>query len=66
MFINGTQVGSTYTAADNIGTPSLPILVGANRAGYRLGGGIQDLRVTKGVARYTANFAAPTAPFLTY
>jgi len=67
MFVNGTQVGSTYTDTNNY-------LVGTNRpvvgsGGFTLGvnpltGYIDELRVTK-YARYTANFTAPTAAFPT-
>ena len=66
MFVNGTQVGGTLGDTNNYGS-SLPIAVGASWQGNApMSGYVQDLRVTKGVARYTANFTAPTAAFLTY
>jgi len=64
LFLNGTQVGSTTTLS------ALPDqnFVGIGGIGNSLTidyltGYIDDLRVTKGYARYTANFTAPTAPF---
>jgi hypothetical protein len=66
LFINGTQEGSTYTDSnDYINGTSRPIIgAGGNILGnLPLNGYIDDLRVTKGVARYTANFTPPTQAF---
>lgn len=70
MFVDGTQVGSTWNnAADYVqGRPSWGnyyntednLYTGASN---QFSGYIQDLRITKGYARYTANFTAPTAEF---
>ena len=66
MFVNGTQVGSTYTGSDNIPLPTEFVVIGANRGlDYCLSGYMQDMRVTKGVGRYTSNFTAPAAAFPT-
>jgi len=68
-FVNGTQVGTTNTG---IGTSAIfpvnqNILIGHSVAGnsYAMNGYLQDLRITRGYARYTANFTPPTAAFPT-
>jgi hypothetical protein len=64
LFVNGVQVGSTFADSTNIVAPSATVIIGANTAGTTaLNGYIDDLRITKGVARYTANFTPPTAAF---
>jgi hypothetical protein len=69
MFVNGTQVGSTYTDSTNYVNPALRPIIGADGfnsgspGGNATNGYIDDLRITKGYARYTANFTPPTAAF---
>lgn len=68
LFLNGVQTGSTYTDTNNYLTPAR-VWIGADDDGspnaYFIGY-IDDLRITKGVARYTANFTPPTQAFPTY
>jgi len=60
MFVNGTQEYSG-TNSGNFGT-SRPAVIGASwEISAFVNGYIDDLRITKGVARYTANFTAPTS-----
>jgi hypothetical protein len=68
MFINGTQAGTTYTDTTNYNnSPGRPLIAGDGNTGTALFNGyIQDLRVTYGIARYTANFTPPTAAFPTF
>lgn len=70
LFVNGTQSGSTYTDSTNyLNASTRTPVIGANSytgggnviGWYALDGNIDDLRITKGYARYTANFTAPTA-----
>ena len=64
IYINGTNDG-TGTVSTDFNQTSI-MYVGANRTGGdALNGYIDDLRITKGVARYTANFTPPAAAFPT-
>ncbi|OUU63829.1 MAG: hypothetical protein CBC24_08665, partial [Candidatus Pelagibacter sp. TMED64] len=60
VFLNGTQTGSTYTTARNYTDNNFTI--GAKHDASEFFTGYQsDVRITKGLARYTANFTPPTA-----
>ena len=60
LFLNGTQVGSTTSYTSTM-PASLALTIGATAAGTESWSGyIDELRITKGYARYVANFTAPT------
>ena len=64
LFLNGTQVGSTYTDTNNYGTTK-PLAIGSdyNSAANAFAGHIDEVRVSKASARYTANFTSTTTAF---
>jgi hypothetical protein len=62
LWINGVSSGTSATYAGSM--PSGVITeIGVRSSVEYLNGYIDDLRITKGIARYTANFTPPTAPF---
>jgi hypothetical protein len=60
MFVNGSQVGSTWTDATNYIQSRLTIGASYTGATQFLNGYLDDIKISKGVARYTSNFTAPT------
>lgn len=66
-FVDGTQVGSTTTDTDTIPNFAASLRIGvANNQGvttYYLDGWLDEFRISKGVARWTANFTPPTQAY---
>jgi len=66
MFINGTQAGATYSDSTNYlngtGRPFIGLNSNTTTTSY-FSGYMQDVRITKGVGRYSGNFTPPAAAF---
>ena len=67
VFIGGVARGSA-TSSVAMAFPNYPLLVGVGANDYTGGlvGYLDDIRITKGVARYTADFTPPAAAFPNY
>ncbi|GEM_PF-2200012 len=64
LFVDGVQLGSTLTSGYNINS-STPFLIGQDLFGGRnFNGWMDDIRISKGVARYTQNYT-PSSQHLT-
>ncbi len=68
-FVNGTQIGATTTDTDSMPAfiPSPQMRVGFRTTGAGaneyLNGWIDELRISKGIARWTSNFTPPTEEY---
>lgn len=65
-FVGGTQIGSTVTDSTSYTFPTGGMAIGYQTGGSPFYGYLDDIRITKGVARYTENFTPPAAAFLDY
>jgi hypothetical protein len=63
LFVNGTVRITTSTA---LGEFTVDQIGGASINGFTLNGFLDDVRITKGIARYTSDFSVPTAAFPTF
>jgi hypothetical protein len=75
LFVDGYQrtfLVSTAIASNSVGTSAGTLYIGATKysAGtgivWHLAGHIDELRISKGIARWTASFVAPTGAYASY
>jgi len=65
IFVDGVQQGTTQTNSTAYNLSVTSTTIGSQGSSYVMTGYIDDLRITRGYARYTANFTPPTAPLPT-
>src|SRR3990167_5265719 len=63
-FIDGTQLGADFTNSSNITSGTQGLFIGDDTDGsLAFNGWIDEFRVSKGIARWTANFTPPTEAY---
>lgn len=65
IFLDGVQQGTTESDADTTTDNAGTFYLGANRVGGQVHNGwIDEFRLSKGIARHTANFTPPTSEYV--
>lgn len=65
-FVGGTQIGTTLTDSGDITGGTVGVTIGAQNGGSNaLNGWLDEVRISKGIARWTANFTPPTSEYRT-
>ena len=69
LFVDGTQTGSTTSVSGALFSAATELRLGFFKSdgfdNFGLDGFLEDVRITNGVARWTANFTPPTSRHLT-
>jgi hypothetical protein len=63
IYVNGIFAGSSSSHSGSISSNSNPTWIGSRQSQLGMSGLLDELRITKGVARYTADFTPPAVPF---
>jgi len=66
LYVNGVSEATGNVSTNALVSETAPVYVGTYNYGFPLNGYIDDLRITKGIARYTTNFTPPTTAFTTF
>lgn len=64
-FVNGTQTGTDGTLSETIFDSTSPVTVGISITTGQspMNGWLEEVRVSKGIARWTSTFTPPTSPY---
>lgn len=63
LFLDGTQEGSTLSDSVDYGASRQPFIGALYDASLSFNGWLDEIRISKGVARWTANFTPPTEAY---
>lgn len=63
FFIDGTQQGTTQAWSTTVADYSGALLIGSGNAAQELNGWLDELRISKGIARWTTTFTPPSSEY---
>lgn len=63
MFIDGSQIGADISNSEDLTNTTQTLYIGADHVGTRLNGWMDEIRISKGIARWTTTFTPPTRAY---